>query len=81
MIDHAIMIDDDLASLRAHRNNIRRYQRLLQTSLTDVERRFIEKRLAEERRAAEEIAASTFDLTIPASRRSNRATAVLAAEG
>jgi hypothetical protein len=40
------MIDDQLK--RAHRNNIRRYRHLLQTSLTELERQFIERRLNEE---------------------------------
>ncbi|UPK40759.1 hypothetical protein IVB18_12960 [Bradyrhizobium sp. 186] len=37
------MIDDQLA--RAHRNNIQRYRHLLQTSLTEFERLFVERRL------------------------------------
>jgi hypothetical protein len=40
------MIDDQLA--RAHRNNIQRYRQLLQTSLTEFERLFVERRLNEE---------------------------------
>ncbi|MBR0884477.1 hypothetical protein ABIF65_009269 [Bradyrhizobium japonicum] len=40
------MIDDQLA--RAHRNNIQRYRHLLQTSLTEFERQFVERRLNEE---------------------------------
>jgi hypothetical protein len=56
------MIDEDLALLRAHRNNISRYQRLLKTKLTEFERQFIEKRLAEERSAIAQLAASTFPL-------------------
>ncbi|MDA9504881.1 hypothetical protein XI09_09205 [Bradyrhizobium sp. CCBAU 11386] len=59
-----MMIDEDLALLRAHRNNIGRYQRLLKTELTEVERRFIERRLSEERRAIEKLAASAFPLTL-----------------
>jgi len=42
----AMMIDDQLA--RAHRNNIQRYRHLLQTSVTEVERQFVERRLSEE---------------------------------
>ena len=57
------MIDEKLARLRTHRNNIRRYRRLLKTQLTDCERQFIEKRLSEERSAMERLAASTFPLT------------------
>ena len=57
------MIDEKLALLRTHRNNISRYRRLLKTQLTDYERQFIEKRLSEERSAMENLAASTFPLT------------------
>lgn len=60
------MIDENLALLRAHRNNISRYHRLLKTQLTEVERRFIERRLAEERSAMEKIAASTFPMSFQA---------------
>lgn len=60
------MMDENLALLRAHRNNIRRYHRLLKTRLTEVERRFIEKRLSEERSALEKIAASTFPMSFQA---------------
>lgn len=60
------MIDDELALLRAHRNNIGRYQRLLRTELTEFERRFIERRLSEERSAVEKLSASTFPLAFKA---------------
>jgi len=33
-----MMIDENLARLRAHRHNIHRYRRLLATKLTDLER-------------------------------------------
>jgi hypothetical protein len=42
------MIDQQLARLRTHRNNIQRYRNLLQTNLTELERQFVEKRLIEE---------------------------------
>jgi len=58
------MIDEKLARLRTHRNNISRYRRLLKTQLTDCERQFIERRLSEERSAMERLAASTFPLTL-----------------
>jgi len=32
------MMDENIARLRSHRNNIARYRRLLQTKLTDLER-------------------------------------------
>ncbi len=48
---------EHLVRLRTHRNNIQRYRGLLETSLTDFERRFIEKRLSEEQLAIENLAA------------------------
>ena len=56
------MIDEKLARLRTHRNNISRYDRLLKTDLTELERRFIEKRVSEERTRMEALAASTFPI-------------------
>ena len=46
------MIEENLARLRAYRNNIRRYKRLLATQLSDLERAFIAKRLEEEQAEA-----------------------------
>ncbi|WP_430640154.1 hypothetical protein [Bradyrhizobium cytisi] len=51
-----MMIDDQLA--RAHRNNIRRYRHLLQTSLTEFERQFVERRLNEEQSKLEVLVSS-----------------------
>jgi hypothetical protein len=45
------LIDENWENLRARRNNVRRYRQLLQTELTELERRHIEKRLNEERSA------------------------------
>jgi hypothetical protein len=50
------MIDEKVARLRAHNNNIIRYRRLLETDLSDLERGFIEKRLNEERSAVKSLA-------------------------
>ena len=36
------MMDENIARLRTHRNNVARYRRLLQTKLTDLEREFIQ---------------------------------------
>jgi hypothetical protein len=47
--------DEELARLRAHDNNLRRYRRLLKTNLSDLERRFLERRLKEERLAVESL--------------------------
>jgi hypothetical protein len=56
------MTDEKFALMRAHRNNIGRYRRLLKTDLTDLERGFIEKRLVEEQSALANVVASTFPL-------------------
>jgi hypothetical protein len=42
------MIDQQLARLRTHRSNIQRYRNLLQTSLTELEPKFVEQPLTEE---------------------------------
>ena len=59
------MIDENVARLRTHRNNISRYRRLLKTQLTDCERQFIERRLSEEKSALQKVAATTFPLAFP----------------
>ncbi|WP_235884962.1 MULTISPECIES: DUF4349 domain-containing protein [Bradyrhizobium] len=56
------MLDEYFARIRAHRNNIHRYRRLLKSNLSDVERQFIEKRLTEEQTALESLSAETFPL-------------------
>ena len=50
------MIDQQLARLRTHRSNIQRYRNLLQTSLTELERQFVQKRLTEEQSNLESLA-------------------------
>jgi len=57
------MMDENIARLRTHRNNIARYRRLLRTKLTDLERQFIERRLSEERSDYERLTAGTFPMT------------------
>ena len=54
-----LMIDEKLARLRAQRQNIDRYRRLLQTNLAAVERDFIERRIAEEEDALARVAAKS----------------------
>ena len=56
------MIDEKLALLRTHRNNIGRYRRLLKTNLTELEREYVERRLSEEQLALETLAGSTFPI-------------------
>jgi hypothetical protein len=62
-----MMIDENLARLRIHRNNISRYRRLLQTHLTSLERDFIEQRLSEEEAALNRLSTDSFPLgsTLP----------------
>jgi hypothetical protein len=54
------MLDERFVRLRTHRDNIARYQGILKTDLTDLERQFIERRLSEEQ--------SEFELLQTASR-------------
>jgi hypothetical protein len=54
------MIDENFARLRAHRNNIHRYRRLLKTQLTDLERDYIERRISEEQASMEAVSQDTF---------------------
>lgn len=68
------MLDENLARIRAHRNNIHRYRSLLATRLSELERQFIERRLSEENSALETLTSQTFPVvfTIPASLGSQR---------
>ena len=59
------MLDVNLARIRAHRNNVHRYQRLLRTKLSELERRFVEGRLADEQAALDALAAETFPIILP----------------
>ena len=38
-----------IVQLRTHQKNISRYENMLKTELTDLERQFVQKRLSEER--------------------------------
>jgi hypothetical protein len=58
------MIDEKLAHLRTHRNNISRYSRLLETNLTELEREYIEHRLSDEQLALETLIGSTFHVAL-----------------
>jgi hypothetical protein len=51
------MSEFDTAMMSAHRKNIARYQRLLESHLSADERRYVERRVAEERAALGQIAA------------------------
>jgi hypothetical protein len=52
------MIDQQLARVRTHRNNIQRYRNLLHTNLTELERQYVERRLIEEQSNLESLATS-----------------------
>ncbi|MCP3402066.1 MULTISPECIES: hypothetical protein [unclassified Bradyrhizobium] len=56
------MLDENLARIRAHRNNIHRYRSLLKTRLSDLERQFIERRLSEESSALQRLTTGSFPL-------------------
>ncbi|WP_430642008.1 hypothetical protein [Bradyrhizobium nanningense] len=59
-----MMLDEKLARFRAHRNNIHRYRRLLKTTLSTLERQFIERRLAEEEAALEDVRVMAFPIAL-----------------
>jgi hypothetical protein len=59
------MFEENLARIRAHRNNIHRYRRLLRTELTALERDFIDRRMADEQVALDALVAETFPVTFP----------------
>jgi len=54
------MIEANLECLRAYRNIIGRYRRLLATQLSDLERKFIERRLSEEKASLRTLLDKTF---------------------
>ncbi len=56
------MLDKELARIRAHRNIIDRYRRLLKASLSDVESQFVERRLTEDQAALGSLSVATFPL-------------------
>jgi hypothetical protein len=58
------MIDQSLARLRVHRQNIERYRRLLETDLTVLERDFIERRIAEEESALNRLGSDTLPTVV-----------------
>jgi hypothetical protein len=59
-------LDEKLARIRTSRNNIRRYRRLLDTPLTDLERDFVERRLTEEDGTLQKLHLQTFPLVLGA---------------
>ena len=61
-------IDQNLARLRAHRNNVHRHRRLLATQLSNLERAYIERRLSEEQASMEALSQKTFPFSLPPAR-------------
>ena len=55
-----MMLDERFVRLQTYRNNIARYRRLLETDLTDFERRYIERRLSEEQSEFELLSAGNL---------------------
>ena len=64
-----MMMDENLARFRAHRNNVFRYRRLLATRLTDLERAYIERRLEEELASMDALSEDTFPSSLPGAQR------------
>ena len=56
-------MDERIARLRAHQNNIERYRSLLKTELSEVEMHYLEKCLSEERLAMAILRASVETAT------------------
>ena len=61
------MIDETLAQFRARRQNINRYRSLLQTSLTEFERDYIERRIVVEEAAVSALAIEASSPDMPRS--------------
>lgn len=60
------MMDEKIVRLRTYQKNIDRYVRLLETTLTQVERQYIEGRLTEERSAMALLSAPSLQMAIGA---------------
>lgn len=62
-------MDARFALIQAHDDSIRRYQRLLNTPLTDLEREYIERRISEKRLTLQSIREARGKMNaLPASR-------------
>ena len=62
-------MDARFALIQAHDDSIRRYQRLLNTPLTDLEREYIEGRISEERLTLQSIRKARGEVnSLPAGR-------------
>jgi hypothetical protein len=63
-----MMLEENLARLRAHRNNIQRYRRLLATQLSELERAYMERRIDEEHASLNALSETTFPFSLPMKR-------------
>ena len=63
-IGHGLSVDETLTRLRAHRNNIHRYRRLLATKLSDLERGYVRRRMNEESEAMQKLSELSFPLAL-----------------
>jgi hypothetical protein len=61
------MLEQDLARIRSHRNNIHRYRSLLLTELSDLERNFIVRRMADEQATLHALVAEAYPVTFTVS--------------
>jgi len=71
-----MMIEEDFARIRAHRNNIHRYRSLLKTRLSDLERQFVGRRLFEESSALEALTSRIFPIAFDMPPRTPASTSV-----
>lgn len=60
-VERMRMTEEGNARLQAHRRNIDRYRRLLETKLSELERQYLEKRLSEEQATMVEIHLKSVD--------------------
>src|SRR5262245_49516644 len=60
-VERMRMTEEGIARLRAHRRNIDRYRRLLETKLSEIERQYLERRLSEEQATMVEIHVQSVD--------------------
>jgi hypothetical protein len=60
-----MMLEENLARQRAHRNNIHRYRRLLATQLSELERAYIERRLDDEQASLDALSETMLPFSLP----------------
>jgi len=68
-------MEENLARLRTHHNNIRRYRRLLKTQPSELAQAYLTGRLAEEEASAEALLQTTFPIRFQIPKHPDRAIA------